>query len=648
MYDELDLLDQAQSEAEAIADEIGFTNDVDRRKFVFLSLTAAAATTFGFGSKAIAQGGGGGGGGGRGQGQATPPVPLDNMEAVSWTFQPYPGGTGVLLEKTYREKGVAAFTRQPFAWTPAAGAFYIQPWGSAPLPSTDEEIAFLPAHRLAAAIKAGKLTSTRLTKIYLERLKKLNPTLLCAVTIMEEQGLAQAAAMDAELKAGKYRGPLHGIPWGVKDLFAVKGTPTTWGAKDFENRVIDEDAEVVVRLRNAGAVLIAKLSTGQFAQAANWFRGQTKNPWNTWQQSSGSSAGPASATAGGCVAFGIGTETSGSIVSPTAQCGLSALRPTFGRVSRYGGMVLAWSQDRVGPITRTAEDAAMVFNVIHGVDPKDPGTITMPFHFNSNINLANLRIGVRPQNEQNPDPNFPAFVAKLKELGAKPKDIGAPPTVAGSQGGLGAESAAAFDAYVQMKAKELGMDMATVVTTFGGRGGRGGGGGDGPGVTPAGRGAADSSAAGGRGGRGSGPNDNGGQLNRWVPGRTPTAMDFINSQRRRQMLITAWQEYLKDIDLYIGAADTGIHAQTGHPVAVVQMAFGVRPAGGGGGRGGRGGGRGGDSTATAAPPAPPPPVNPQPICTQIAGNLYNDDIILAVAHKYQINTKWHLERPKLG
>src|SRR6185369_1474149 len=299
------------------------------------------------------------------------------------------------------------------------------------LPSTDEEIAFLPVHRLAAAIKAGKLTSTRITKIYLERLKRLNPTLLCAVTIMEQQGLADAAAMDAELRAGKYRGPLHGIPWGVKDLFAVKGTPTTWGAQDFENRVIDEDSEVVVRLRNAGAVLIAKLSTGQFAQGGNWFRGGTKNPWNLTQSSSGSSAGPASATAAGCVAFGIGTETSGSIVSPATTCGLSALRPTFGRVSRYGGMVLAWSQDRVGPITRTAEDAAMVFNVIHGSDAKDPGSITMPFHFNNNINLANLRIGVRAQ--QNPDANFTAFVDKLKELGAKPTDIGAPPNVAGSQ-----------------------------------------------------------------------------------------------------------------------------------------------------------------------------------------------------------------------
>ncbi|MGH7677068.1 MAG: amidase, partial [Gemmatimonadaceae bacterium] len=369
LHNELDLLDQAQQEAERAADEMGFESDVDRRKFVFISLTAAAATTFGFGAKALAQGVGGTGPSAQGPQQQPPPVPLDNMEAVSWSFQPYPGGTGALLEKTYREKGAAAFNRQPFAWNATTkGAFQLKPWGSAALPATDEEIAFLPAHRLSAAIRSGKLTSMRLTQIYLERLKRLNPTLLCAVTIMEQQALADAARMDAELKAGKYRGPLHGIPWGVKDLFAVKGTPTTWGAPDFENRVIDDDSEVVRRLRDAGAVLIAKLSTGQFAQGGNWFRGMTRNPWNTVQSSSGSSAGPASATAAGCVAFGIGTETSGSITSPATACGITALRPTFGRVSRYGGMVLAWSQDRVGPMTRTAEDAALVFNVIHGVD----------------------------------------------------------------------------------------------------------------------------------------------------------------------------------------------------------------------------------------------------------------------------------------
>jgi Asp-tRNA(Asn)/Glu-tRNA(Gln) amidotransferase A subunit family amidase len=637
LHDELDLLEQAEHDANAVANDLGFASEVDRRQFMFLSLTAAAATTFGFGAKALAQDAAGRGA----QPPAIPPVPLDNMEPVSWTFQPYPGGIGTLLEKTYREKGVTAFNRQPFAWNATTpGAFHLAPWGTAPLPATDEEIAFLPAHRLSAAIKAGKLTSVRITRIYLDRLKALNPTLLCAVTILEERGLAEAARMDAELKAGKYRGPLHGIPWGVKDLFAVKGTPTTWGAADFENRVIDQDAEVVVRLREAGAVLIAKLSTGQFAQGGNWFRGGTKNPWNLSQSSSGSSAGPASATAAGCVAFGIGTETSGSIVSPATACGIAALRPTFGRVSRSGGMVLAWSMDRVGPMARTAEDAAMVFNVIHGADAKDPGSLTMPFHFNANIDLSKLRIAVRKQTQPTPDPVFAAFVDTLKTLGAKPTELGDPPTVAGSQGGINVESAAAFDSYVQTKARELGMDMATILTTYG----RGGGGGGGRGGGGAGAPAPAGTIAAAGGATGATAVANNGQLNRWVPGRTPTAMDFLQSQRRRQMLITAWQDYLKNVDLYVGAADTGVHAQTGHPVAVVQMGFGVRAQGGGGGRGG--GGRGGDSTA--APAAPPPPLNPQPICTQIAGNLYNDDIILSVAHKYQTATKWNLERPKLG
>ncbi|MEO7087060.1 MAG: hypothetical protein ABI442_17430, partial [Gemmatimonadaceae bacterium] len=209
-------------------------------------------------------------------------------------------------------------------------------------------------------------------------------------------------------------------------------------------------------------------------------------------------------------------------------------------------------------------------------------------------------------------------------------DIGDPPTVAGSRGGLDEESAAAFDSYVERKAKELNMDMAAILTTYGPGAPRGAGGG--------GRG-----LGGGAGGTGSGPTS--GQLNRWVPGRVPTAMEFIQSQRRRQMLITAWQEYLKDIDLYIGAADTGVHAQTGHPVAVLQMGFGIRANNG---RGGGRGGRGGDSTRAAVPTPPPIPLKAQPICTQVAGNLYLDDVILSFAHKYQINTTWHLERPTLG
>src|SRR5262249_49987395 len=211
---------------------------------------------------------------------------------------------------------------------------------------------------------------------------KYNPVLNCAVTIMDESATAAAAKADREIAAGNYKGPLHGLPWGVKDLFATTDAPTTWGAGDFENRRLNYDAEVVARMRNAGAVLIAKLATGQFAQGDGWERGRmpmtTKNPWNTATGSSGSSAGPGSATAAGCVAFSIGTETSGSIVSPTTTCGLSALRPTYGRVSRAGGMVLAWSQDRVGPICRTIEDCPMVFNAIPGLAPNHHSTAPTP------------------------------------------------------------------------------------------------------------------------------------------------------------------------------------------------------------------------------------------------------------------------------
>ena len=627
MRDELELLNQLQIETEEIADQVEEVAGIGRRDFVFLTLVSAAASTFGFGARALAQAPAGGG-----QAPQAPPPPLGNGEPVSWTFQPYPGGTGALMEKLIRERGAAAFQRSVFT---------VEPWTGA-VPTSPEEIAFLPAHRLSALIKARKLTSTRLTEIYLERLKRLDPQLLCAVTIMEQQALAEAAKADAELKAGKYRGPLHGSPYGVKDLFATKGVRTTWGSRDFENRTIDEDAEVVVRLRDAGAVLMAKLSTGLFAQGDNWYRGRTNNPWDLRRGSSGSSAGPASATAGGCVAFGIGTETSGSIVSPSRECGLSALRPTFGRVSRHGGMVLAWSQDRVGPICRTIEDCAMVFNVIHGVDEKDPGTVTTPFKFDRAVKLASMRIGV--------DPTAPKeLVDKLRELGARPKDIGPRPQMAG--GGLGVESAAAFDAYVQAKAKELGVDLATLPEPQRGGGpGRGRGGAD---STAAGRGAAAADSAGrGRGGGGGGGGGRGdpgnptgmAALNRWTGGRFPRAFDFIQAQRRRHILISQMAELLKDLDMYIpgGGYDVGLHAQTGHPAAVVPYKFDSPPAGRGGG------GRGGAPDTTPGRGAAEQVVyNKQPICAVIAGNLYNDDKILSVAHQYQINTEWHKQHPKL-
>ncbi|HEY4132717.1 MAG TPA: amidase, partial [Gemmatimonadaceae bacterium] len=451
MHNPEELLEGLEPEIAQRAEEVedAANGGIDRREFMFMSLVAAAATTFGAHASYGQRGGGGGAGAGAaGAAQQETAIPLGNGEPPVEQFMPYPGGTGALMEKLVKEHGPSVFERS---------SFNVAKWSGA-VPTSDEDIAFLPAHRLSALIKDKKITSTKLTQIYLERLKRLNPTLLCAVTIMEQQGLAEAARADEEIKAGKYRGPLHGLPYGVKDLFSTKGVPTTWGAADFENRIIDEDAEVVTRLRDAGAVLIAKLATGLFAQNDQWFRGRTNNPWNLSQGSSGSSAGPASATAAGCVAFGIGTETSGSIVSPTTRCGLSALRPTFGRVSRYGGMVLAWTQDRVGPICRSVEDAAMVFNAIHGVDTKDPSTVTTPFKFDADIKLASLRVGV--------DPNAPPeMIAKLRELGMNSVAIGARPTVGASGGGLGVEGAAAFDEYVQRKAKETGLDLATLPET---------------------------------------------------------------------------------------------------------------------------------------------------------------------------------------
>ena len=594
-----DLLEAAQPELELMAEEAESSTGVDRREFLFMSMIAAAASTFGAHvaraqSGGVAAGGASAAGAAVQQQPAVPPFPLGNAESPAEQFMPYPGGTGALMEKLVKEHGAKAFDRSRFSVEKFTGA----------VPTSDEAIAYLPAHRLSALLKAKKLTSVRLTTIYLDRLERLNPTLLCAVTIMRAQALTEAARADAEIAAGKYRGPLHGLPYGVKDLFNTKGVPTTWGPADFENRIIDDDADVVVRLRNAGAVLIAKLSTGLFAQNDQWFRGRTNNPWNLTQGSSGSSAGPGAATAAGCVAFGIGTETQGSIVSPAIRCGVSALRPTFGRVSRAGGMVLAWSQDRVGPICRSIEDCAMVFNVIHGVDTKDASTVMTPFTFNRNIKLASLKVGV--------DPSAPKeLVDKLRELGMRPRDIGPRPTVPGiGGGGLNVEYAAAFDDYVQRKAKEIGLDLNTVVTpTTGGA--------PFPGTVPAPTGPPSPMA----------PAD---WNPRFVNGRTVKAFEFLQNQRRRFVLVTKWGEFMKDLDLFIGAptADVAPNAQTGHPCAVVPYKFDVPVQQG------------------AAAPAPVA-LKPQPICAVITGALYNDDTILSVAHQFQTHNDVYLKHPAL-
>ena len=260
-------------------------------------------------------------------------------------------------------------------------------------PADLEELAFWPVTRLAELIRTRQVTATELTHLYLERLERYDPKLHCVVTLTEERALRQAEQADAEIKAGRYRGPLHGIPWGVKDLLATKGYPTTWGAAPYKDQVIDEDATVVRRLDEAGAILVAKLTVGALAMGDQWFGGQTRNPWNLEQGSSGSSAGSAAATVAGLVGFSIGTETYGSIVSPSTRCGATGLRPTYGRVSRHGAMALSWSMDKIGPICRSVEDCALVFHAIHGPDGHDPTVRDVPFVWDASRPLGEIRVG---------------------------------------------------------------------------------------------------------------------------------------------------------------------------------------------------------------------------------------------------------------
>jgi Asp-tRNA(Asn)/Glu-tRNA(Gln) amidotransferase A subunit family amidase len=261
-------------------------------------------------------------------------------------------------------------------------------------PARLEDVAFWPVRHLAELVRTKQVTSVDLTEMYLARLHRYNAKLNNVVTFLDDVGLAEARRADAEIAAGKYKGPLHGIPWGAKDIISVKGFKTTWGSPAFKEQSFDYDASVVEMLRDAGAVLIAKLATGELASGDQWFGGQTKNPWNLSQGSSGSSAGPSSATAAGCVGFAIGSETSGSILSPSARCGLAGLRPTFGRVSRYGVMALSWTQDRLGPICRYAEDCAIVMQAIAKPDGRDMSVSDLPFNWNAQLDVKKLRVGI--------------------------------------------------------------------------------------------------------------------------------------------------------------------------------------------------------------------------------------------------------------
>ena len=272
-------------------------------------------------------------------------------------------------------------------------------------PANLEDVAFWPVVQLAQLIKTRQVTSTELTRLYLDRLHRYNGLLNCAVTICDDLAVQQAKQADAEIAAGKYKGPLHGIPWGAKDIIAAKGYKTTWGSGAYQDQVIDADASVVEMLRDAGAVLVAKLTTGEIAQGDRWFGGQTKSPWDPTQGSGGSSAGPGSATAAGLVGFSIGTETSGSILGPSSRCGVTGLRPTLGRISRDGVMALSWTQDRLGPMCRYAEDCALVMTVIARPDNRDMSVVDIPFNWNAQLDIKKLRIGyLKAAFEENTDP----------------------------------------------------------------------------------------------------------------------------------------------------------------------------------------------------------------------------------------------------
>jgi Asp-tRNA(Asn)/Glu-tRNA(Gln) amidotransferase A subunit family amidase len=297
-----------------------------------------------------------------------------------------------------------------------------------PLPSNDADIAYAPVTRLSRWIEQRKLTSERLTHIYLHRIEQFDSKLRCVITLTRDLALAQAKKADAEIAAGKYRGPLHGIPWGGKDLLDTAGIPTTYGAEPFRNRIPAQDATAVQRLHDAGAVLIAKLSLGALALNDIWFGGQTMNPWLPEEGASGSSAGPGAATAAGLVAFSIGSETGGSIVSPAMRCGVTGLRPTYGRVPRTGAMTLCWSLDKLGPMTRGVEDALLVLHAISGPDPGDLASVPSHLDFDANASVKGLRVGYFPAWMKDPPATEVdrAALDTIKKLGMVPVEVAIP------------------------------------------------------------------------------------------------------------------------------------------------------------------------------------------------------------------------------
>lgn len=330
-----------------------------------------------------------------------------------------------------------------------AASFKASPVGKTALPANRDDLAYYSVAQLGELLRTRQISSEELTKFFLDRLKTHNAKLFCVVTFTDELALKQARQADAEIKAGKYRGPLHGIPYGAKDLFAKKGYKTTWGSVPYQNQTLDYDATIIQRLEKAGAVLCAKLTMGELAMGDVWFGGKTRNPWDPTTGSSGSSAGSGSSVSAGLLPFAIGTETLGSIVSPSNVNGVTGLRPTYGRVSRYGAMALSWSMDKIGPMCRSVEDCALVFNAIYGPDGHDPTVIAAPFRYAPLASLKGLKIGYLKKAFDADYPtkaNDQATLETLRKLGAELVAFELPDIPVGKMSHiLSAEAAASFD-----------------------------------------------------------------------------------------------------------------------------------------------------------------------------------------------------------
>lgn len=419
----------------------------------FLALGAAAVLAFGFTL-------------GRNFGDITPATIDSAADLIGLSYTPQEKDSMIatlnnhrsnfeILRKTKLENSVApslVFNPLPQGFFPSQDQKAYD-WGfpsKVDLPAKENDIAYLPVSHLSVLIKNKQISSERLTKIYLDRIKTYSDTLECLVTLMEETALQKARAMDKELSEGKYRGPLHGIPYGIKDLLAVKNTKTTWGATPYKDQVIDETATVVQKLEEAGGVLVGKFTLGALAMGDVWFGGVTKNPWNLKQGSSGSSAGSASAVSAGLVPFAIGTETLGSIVSPSTRNGVTGLRPTYGRVSKHGAMALSWSMDKIGPISRSTLDNAIVLSVINGMDEKDASTIPAAFNYSSKNEVKKLKIGYFKSFFEGDRPNIKndqAVLEVLKNQGIElhPLELKTSINAAPLVSMLMVEGAAAFD-----------------------------------------------------------------------------------------------------------------------------------------------------------------------------------------------------------